>query len=272
MRSEARQIDVRLDDVLVTSELNVRPARFPNLQRENEALKSLADCFAKSPETILNRLVELAISLCGAGTAGISLEQTTPDGELVFLWVALAGELKQMLGGTTPRNFSPCGVCVDKNAPQLFYGLDRFYTYFQKAPLPFMEALLIPWRIEGGPVGTIWIVAHSDRSRFDLEDVRVMKSLADFAAVALRHQDAEQKLRESERNAATAELAASLAHQINNPLQAITNALTVVNQQNGLTEEGRQFIALAQQEIQKVGKLTHEIMSLEDTKALRQRT
>ena len=102
----------------------------------------------------LERLVELARTLCDAGTVGISVEQNNDKGERIFLWVAMAGELKHMLGGTTPRNFSPCGICVDQKAPLLMDRLDRFYPYFREAPLPFVEALLIPWEVKDGANGT----------------------------------------------------------------------------------------------------------------------
>jgi hypothetical protein len=76
---------ISLEDVIATKKLASRPSRSPDLEKENAALKMLAENFAKSPETILNKLVELAVDLCGAGTAGISLEETTSDGQVVPL-------------------------------------------------------------------------------------------------------------------------------------------------------------------------------------------
>ena len=59
-------------------------------------------------------LVQLAMELCGAESAGISvLEPETAQ----FRWFALRGVLSVFEGATTPRNFSPCGVCLDENAP-----------------------------------------------------------------------------------------------------------------------------------------------------------
>jgi hypothetical protein len=144
-------LDVTLADVIITSDLQTRPSRETDLHRENSAFRELADHLANDPEKFLERLVELALGLCNAGTVGISVEQTDDKSERVFRWVAMAGELKHLLGGTTPRNFSPCGICVDQNAPLLMDRLDRFYPYFREAPLPFVEALLIPWEVKDGP-------------------------------------------------------------------------------------------------------------------------
>jgi len=252
---------ISLDRVVITPELFLRPHRRARLKEENRALKELAQCFAATPERVLQRLAELAVQLCRADTAGISLESKAPDGGSIFRWVALAGGLKDLLGGTTPRNFSPCGVCVDRGTPQLFSHPERFFTYFRSAPLPIVEGLLIPWHIEGGPTGTIWIIAHNDERKFDGEDLRVMRSLADFAASALRHQSTQEALRKAEVLA----LRADVAHQINNPLQAILNAISVLQRQGTLNDEARHFLRIAEQQVYRVSHLTGEILSLDSS-------
>jgi C4-dicarboxylate-specific signal transduction histidine kinase len=250
---------ISLDRVVITSELCLRTRRRARLKEENRALRELAQCFANTPERVLQQLAESAIQLCRADTAGISLESTAPDGNSIFRWVALAGGLKELLGGTTPRNFSPCGVCVDRGTPQLFSHPERFFTYFESAPLPIVEGLLIPWHVEAGPTGTIWIIAHDDKRKFDAEDIRVMSSLADFAASALRYQSTQEALRKAESLA----MAASLAHQINNPLQAILSAICLVQRQGKLEANSREFLRMAEQQVSRVTELTGQILKLE---------
>ena len=104
-----------LETVVITSQLQQRAPRLHDLKKENQAFRELADQLAGSPDGILDRLVELTVELCDADTVGISLEETNEKGEPIFRWIAIAGELKRLKGGTTPRNFSPCGVCVDQN-------------------------------------------------------------------------------------------------------------------------------------------------------------
>ena len=60
-----------LDDVVTSSELNCRKSRDPDYQAEAEALEVLAQTMAISPGTLLQKLVELALQLCRAGTAGV---------------------------------------------------------------------------------------------------------------------------------------------------------------------------------------------------------
>ncbi|MUH00758.1 EAL domain-containing protein [Scytonema sp. UIC 10036] len=176
---------VTLDDVVITAELSRRLPRLPNLFLENQAMHTLARLMVNQPETMLKNLVEIALSLCQAGTAGVSLLDVTPSGEEVFRWDMLAGILEQYVGGTTPRNFSPCGTCLDRGAPQLYSYPERYFTYFQATKTPFVEGLVLPLIADRHPLGTIWIVSHDEERRFNLEDVRVMTSLADFTAAAL---------------------------------------------------------------------------------------
>ncbi len=175
-----------LDDVVITEELSHRATRLPNLHLENQGLHTLARQLVKKPEIMLQNLVELALDLCQAGSAGVSLLEQTPSGEQVFRWAALAGALAPNKGGTAPCHFSPCGVCLSRGAPQLYSYPHRYFTYFQEAKPQIVETLVLPlFASDDYPLGTIWIVSHDEQRKFDLEDVRVMMSLADFTAAAL---------------------------------------------------------------------------------------
>lgn len=98
-----------LESVICTQELNLRPSRQPNSEALNGALVTLAQTLAQSPEHILKQLVETALDLCRAHSAGISLLEEE-NGRKLFRWHALAGQYAPHLLGTTPREFSPCGM------------------------------------------------------------------------------------------------------------------------------------------------------------------
>ncbi|MBD2309371.1 response regulator [Chroococcidiopsis sp. FACHB-1243] len=179
------QREITLNNILITEELSRRSPRPPNLLLENQALHTLARQLVNQPEAMLQSLVDIALDLCNAGTAGVSLLEVLPSGEEVFRWNVLAGRLSQYVGGTTPRNFSPCGTCLERGTPQLFSHPERYFTYFQKANTPVVEGLVLPLIAENHALGTIWIMSHDEQRHFDSEDVRVMTSLADFTAAAL---------------------------------------------------------------------------------------
>src|SRR5262249_10528065 len=46
------------------------------------------------------------------------------------------------------------------------------------------EGLLVPFYVNGKAVGTIWVIAHNDRRKFDAEDLRLLESLGRFASAA----------------------------------------------------------------------------------------
>lgn len=174
-----------LEDIIATHELETRGVRAENLHSEIRAMRSLAKAFCAGAKDILQRLTDAAMELCNAGSAGISLLDITSGGEVIFRWVILAGELSRYVGGTTPRNFSPCGVVLDRQSPQLFKRQARYFTYFNSAVPEIVEGLVIEIRDSDQSFGTIWIASHCPNRHFDREDVRIMSSLSNFAGIVL---------------------------------------------------------------------------------------
>ena len=158
----------------------------PNDHAENEALQGLARVMATAPDELVDTLLRTALELCSAGTAGLSLLETPPEGEPIFRWTNLAGALCKHLGATTPRHFSPSGVTLDANSPQLFAYPGRRFPYFNGLDFPIVEALVIPVDLAGEIPGTLWVVSHDDETKFDAEDARIMTGLAEFTGCALR--------------------------------------------------------------------------------------
>jgi signal transduction histidine kinase len=177
--------DYSLEEILITVQLEQRSPRPPNYAAENRALVALAESMAQNPQRLLQQLTDLAVELCKAGSAGISLIREDADGEF-FEWVALSGVYAPYVMRRTPRHFSPCGVTLDRNAPQLFLSPSRLYTYFEEAETPITEGLIVPFYLKGQAIGTIWVVGHDAEQQFDAEDVRLMTSLAKFTAAAIQ--------------------------------------------------------------------------------------
>jgi hypothetical protein len=170
-----------LTDVLITDLLKRRVARAPTLTAQNDAFCQLSQGLLAPPLQQLQTLLETALRLCNAGTAGISLLERD-NGHTFFRWVALAGRYAGFVGGTTPRDASPCGVTTDLGSPQLFREPGRHFACLEKADPPIIEGLVLPIQgIEASP-GTIWIVSHTPKVEFDMEDVHVMTCLAGFSA------------------------------------------------------------------------------------------
>ncbi len=189
-----------LESVISTAEPRRRPSRAPDYAAENHALVALAQAMAASPNDILQQLVETALALRHAHSAGISM---LDDDRKRFRWIAIAGRWADHLGAGTPRDVSPCGTVLDRNGPLLFSRPERHFTYLATVT-PFIdEGLFIPFYLGGEGVATIWVVAHDEHRRFDMEDLRLLTSLGNFAAAAYQtyiteRKRTEQALRDSE--------------------------------------------------------------------------
>lgn len=84
---------------------------------------------------------------------------------------------------------------------------------------------------------------------------REVRQVAAFLVDRTKQKQSEEVLRRTEKLAVAGRLAASIAHEINNPLAAVTNCLFLV-QHTELTEEGRAYLEMAQKELDRVAQIT----------------
>ncbi len=235
MQSSASFAQESLLAVVNTPELARRPSRPANLEGENRALGDLAESFAASPRTILQKLADVALELCRADSAGISILEDHDDAP-ALRWRALAGQLTPHLGRTLPRALSPCGAVLDRNALQLMSRPARGFSVLDAVTPAIEEVLLIPFHRDAKPIGTIWVASHDEARRFDAEDARLMTSLGRFAAGACDLLGELDRLERelTERRAAMAQLTtadrnkdrllAILGHELRNQLAPSRNA------------------------------------------------
>ena len=174
-----------LEAVIANEELNRRRPRRRLHDGLEPALERLRRDLATSPRRILQNLTATALELCQAQSAGVSLLER--DGERQFFrWHAVSGQWAPLVWTTLPREFSPCGTVLDRNAPQLMIDPERYFTSLAKVPPKVYEALLVPFSVGGEVVGTVWAVSHERTRCFDREDRRVLEQLSEFAALAHR--------------------------------------------------------------------------------------
>src|SRR5215469_9103987 len=244
-----------LESILCTEELQRRPSRPPDYEKENSSLVKLVSALADSPNTVLQTLAETILHVTQCDSAGLSLltrDGKTPDvcGQR-FYWPAIAGMWKPHIGKGTPRNFGPCGDVLDQNRTLLFKHFERRYPYFEPVTPVIEECLLVPFYVAGEAVGTIWAIMHSERRKFDAEDDRVMASLGKFASSAyqaLAHID-DLKIQVAQREKAEAEvreLARGLEAKIRRLVEANVVGIVMWNLEGAITGANEAFLHMVQ--------------------------
>lgn len=215
-------LDLRSDAAFEARNIHTR-----NIGTQMTGLQRLSRALLERPETILQELVNAAVDLCGADSAGISIEKDDGNDQEFYHWIATAGAYSGFLDALLPREPSACGLCLERGHAQHFTVTKKFFDILGvEAPL-VTDGILLPWKTEDTR-GTIFVMAHGRTEAFDGNDARLMTMLADFAAMGYRQQRQQARLVAHERSAAAAQMANRLAHEINNPLQSMTNAAFLV--------------------------------------------
>jgi len=144
--------------------------------------------------------------------------------------------------------------------------------YFQETP-GLRSLLAVPVKVEGKVIAVLG--AGSVRpSAFTEDDLRMFEAIAAQLGIVMenaRLYEAERELRRlveqsrvqlvmSERLAATGRLAASLAHEINNPLQAVHNSLQLMLSFPLDPEEQREYLQIAADEVKRLMGLVARVL------------
>jgi two-component system, NtrC family, sensor kinase len=150
-------------------------------------------------------------------------------------------------------------------------------------PWPPASALLAPLRSEGQRMGALVLYGGTQAHLFLPRDLPFVQALADLTAAAIaetrqraqtaalqrdlartlsQHAEARQQLSsaqaqllQSAKLAAVGELAASVAHEINNPLYAARNSLYLIEQDLLPDSPQRAFLEIAQAELGRIARI-----------------
>jgi len=95
------------------------------------------------------------------------------------------------------------------------------------------------------------------RKTLNREDGAVLEVGRDITAEI----QAEEALRETEKFAAMGRVAGIIAHEINNPLEAITNIFYLLRNHPSLSKDAQTYADMAEQELQRVAHITRQTLS-----------
>ncbi len=245
------------------AEFALRSLHHPKLAMQCDGVLRLGKTFLQRPQDLLQELVCAAVDICGADSAGISVERATSESEY-YEWVATAGEYAHFLHAMLPRVPSACGICLERGTPQLFQVSQEFFDTIQVEAAVITDGILLPWQVEEVR-GTMWIMAHGRAEAFDSYDLRTMELLADFTAMGIRQQKQQETILDQVGRAAALDaayaLSNKLAHDINNPLQSLSNVLYLAEKKEH-PRETRIFAREASRHLRRVSATVASVLSM----------
>ena len=153
----------------------------------------LTDILAADSQPAFRRFLEIALRLCNAGSAGLSLLRFNREGQAVIRWQAVSGALASHEGIESPRDFSPCGLCLDAAKTTILSEPERAFPSLRALPPLISEDLIVPlYDDTDAPIGTLWIAHHDAASHFGAADTRIAQQMALLLQRALQAFDAEK--------------------------------------------------------------------------------
>jgi PAS domain S-box-containing protein len=109
------------------------------------------------------------------------------------------------------------------------------------------------------PDGEVAWVAGRGKAFYDVEGRPAR--MAGIGMDITQRKNADAALRLTEKLAATGRLAATIAHEINNPLESVTNLLYLLEHEQNLSPEAREYLQIAGQELGRVVHITRQTLA-----------
>ncbi len=199
-------------------------------EAEDRRKKVAAELALRASEDRFHRLVD-------AMPLGLLLSDRT--GAIVYTNRA-ASRLFGLPADSGASAFQLASLCPDLDAEGLFTGDHPLHEPFEATC----------YTVENHPVEVLVGVAVLNPAAPSGQ-----RQLAAFVADLTLQKKSEELLRRTEKLAVAGRLAASIAHEINNPLEAVTNLLFLVGN-TPLSDEGRGWLEQASHELNRVAQIT----------------
>ncbi len=250
------------------------------LRRRNQELAALIE---------INRMVTSSLNLdevLKATIRGIreilqveagSLVLVDEEADRLVFRTTFSPEQGWVSGRTIQPGEGIVGYVVQTGEPQLVNNVERDPHFSAEADeevgIVARAILCVPLRIRERVIGAVEVI-NKLGGEFTGEDLELLQAMAASVAVAVDNANlygeladfarelerSQAQLVQAEKMAAIGRLAASIAHEINNPLQAIHNSLHL-SLHRGLEEEKRwQYLTMAQGEVQRLIEIVQRML------------
>lgn len=245
--------------------------------KEVNALYQTGQGLASSLDTdeLIGNVVNLLQQNFGYYHAQIFLVDPSSDDLVLKSGSGEIGARLLEMGYRLPRGMGITGHTVETATPFVTNNVNAVMFFYRNPLLPDTQSeITVPIQVEGQVVGVLDIQDKPPR-RLTEDDLRLMSAVADQLSVALQkaslyanlqtalqqEQSVRTQLIQSERLALVGRLLASVSHELNNPLQAIQNALFLLKDEENLSAEGKQDLDVILSEAERMASLIERLRS-----------
>ncbi len=176
-------------------------------------------------------------------------------------------KLGQGIAGHVAQTGRPLLVTDAQNDPRFYPDIDRLTGFITQS------VLCVPLVVKERVIGVIEVINKLD-GRFTDSDLELLNSMASSVAIAIENarlytdlsdftrelETSQAQLIQAEKLAATGRLTASIAHELNNPLQAIRNCLHLVLRRSLSEEKKGRYLAMAQEEVERLISIVQRML------------
>ena len=209
-------------------------------------------------EQIYGAAIDALITAVGADRASILVYDD--DNRMHFkAWRGLSDEYRGAVDGHSPWQRH------ERNATSItvsnVFADESLHCY---APVFAKEGIrsvaFIPIAFEGQLLGK-FMVYYNATHTYEPEQVRMAEALATHVAAAIQRRQSEEALRRSEKMAAAGRLAATVAHEINNPLEGIMNLAFLLRQELGNSPVAADYLGALDNELKRLALITRRTLA-----------
>jgi len=167
------------------------------------------------------------------------------------------------------------GHVIETAAPFFTNNVNEVMFFYRNSLLPDTQSeMTVPIMLDGKVVGVIDIQDRPPK-KLTRNDLQLVVAVAEQLSVALQkaglytnlqtalqqEQAVRSQLIQSERLAVVGRLLASVSHELNNPLQAIQNALFLIKDDEQLSSQGKQDLEVILSEAERMASLIERLRS-----------
>ncbi len=167
------------------------------------------------------------------------------------------------------------GYVVETGTPFFTNHVDEVVFFVRNPLLPDTRSeLAVPVRVGEQIVGVL-DVQHVPPADLTQRDIQLVSAVADQLAIALQNANLYEELQislehekairnqlvQNERLAVMGRLLATVSHELNNPLQAIQNALFLLKEEKGISQQGHQDLEIVLAESERMASMIERLRS-----------